>query len=70
MIQLDPRIIELVNKHFHELLATGSTEFKSPGYDEAYTRHLEKELKYHTKMMWIAWVGWAVTGVMFLTFNW
>lgn len=41
-------------------------EFKSPGYDEAYTRYLESALKHRTHMMWWAFFGWVVTAIILM----
>lgn len=40
-------------------------EVKSPGFDEAYQKHLEKELKYTQKMMWWAFAGWVFTLIFY-----
>lgn len=34
---------------------------KSKDYDEARIKHLEQDLRYHKKMMWLAWFGWFIT---------
>lgn len=45
---------------------TTTLEFKSLGYDEAYTRYLENSLKHRTHMMWWAWIGWVVMAIAYV----
>lgn len=40
-------------------------EFKSDGYDEAYTRYLERSLKHERTFKWWAFAGWVITAILF-----
>lgn len=40
--------------------------FKSEGYDEAYTRYLEKKLRLSNFLGWGAIVGWFMTAVILM----